>query len=617
MFGLADRFDKPAAYSPGPGHYEHRSAFGTKGSDDLTTQLVQKLYQLPNDPLNLTSISVRSTRSTHFDDSLAARVARLETSLNCNRTSACAPGRRRGGGPSGVLASSSTEFQSAQDAGFQRHSWLAGELSGDVFCFKSTNTPINIGPGSYSSMQSTAPEKVIPKSHNYLVQRSEEIARNRRDLWIQKRLHTGAAPSPFSMMNGDKSLSLSYTQFGNGGMSVQQVGGPLQMNPPMVTNVPQSASDQQPAVYPPPMGSGPQQPPMVYYSDPPANPLQLAGASKSSRTVDLHHARGDNMQLQAENYINKPSSEQQGVEQVQQQFQSTALQQPPPMINGVQIISGTQPAMSSSYVPGAGPPSTSGVSPVAVQQHLQHQQHQHPGVTQSHVPRTINYNDDHVSPHQSQNSQLQEDKNPFSAAHQAATAGYHGYGSVPEPMGSSSSGFHDHSAPTSRNQRQQLPTSRNQRQQLVRVDAYGRPISSSSSSNRNNPFQMHDDPQWIGSLVQQYHRGGSASSVVPAQQLQGYSYHPQQQPPVFTSPTSRAFDPPPRLVMSSTAAAPSAQPQSRPTSALQQLRIRQQQMQQLGPAAGSSYVGGTVHRGASVPNPQMQAYGQPQMQVAR
>eukprot|EP00392_Amoebophrya_sp_AT5.2_P013056 g13167.t1 len=62
MFGLADRFDKPTAYSPGPGHYESKSVFGTQGSSDLTTQLVQKLYQLPNDPLNLTSISVRSTR---------------------------------------------------------------------------------------------------------------------------------------------------------------------------------------------------------------------------------------------------------------------------------------------------------------------------------------------------------------------------------------------------------------------------------------------------------------------------------------------------------------------------------------------------------------------------
>ncbi|CAD7927489.1 unnamed protein product [Amoebophrya sp. A25] len=187
MFGLADRFNKGPGYSPGPGHYEAKSDFGTKGSSDLTTQLVQKLYNLPNDPLNLTSISVRSTRSTHFDDQLAARVARLETSLNCNRTGACAPGRKRGGGPSGVMANTASEFESANDAGFQRHSWLAGELAGDVFCYKSMNTPANIGPGSYCSPESTAPEKLGQRSHNYMVQRSEEIARNRRDLWIQRR----------------------------------------------------------------------------------------------------------------------------------------------------------------------------------------------------------------------------------------------------------------------------------------------------------------------------------------------------------------------------------------------------------------------------------------------
>lgn len=46
------------------------------------------------------------TPAAHFDDTLAARVARLETSLNCNRTPLCAPGRKRGGAPAAGVRSS-------------------------------------------------------------------------------------------------------------------------------------------------------------------------------------------------------------------------------------------------------------------------------------------------------------------------------------------------------------------------------------------------------------------------------------------------------------------------------------------------------------------------------
>lgn len=69
-----------------------------------------------------------------------------------------------------VLANTLAELENPSDGYLQRHSWLAGELCGETFCFKAANTPANVGPGSYCSPDSNAAEHARHyRSHNYLV----------------------------------------------------------------------------------------------------------------------------------------------------------------------------------------------------------------------------------------------------------------------------------------------------------------------------------------------------------------------------------------------------------------------------------------------------------------
>lgn len=210
MFGLGDRFEKSCtSYQPGPGAYNLDSVFKRQKPRDLTGQLVHTLEKSIHGGENLykdenfqnaafLSSSLNVSRTNQLDESLTARVVRLEHSLNANRTPLCAPGRRRGGAPApGVLSTSIHEVENVRDVDFQRHSWLAGELvqggSDGILCFKGSSTPAGVGPGSYSLAATETFRSgggrggsgvglgvkkgvVGGGSHNYLVQRSEEIS---------------------------------------------------------------------------------------------------------------------------------------------------------------------------------------------------------------------------------------------------------------------------------------------------------------------------------------------------------------------------------------------------------------------------------------------------------
>lgn len=114
----------------------------------------------------------------------------MESNLNSNRTPHCAPGRKKGGAPCpGVLTESRMEIATGSDKNLQRHSWLAGEVNGDVYCFKSTSTGEQVGPGTYNTEDSFAPEKPAHfKSHNYLVRKSQEVAKQRSEMWVQRKM---------------------------------------------------------------------------------------------------------------------------------------------------------------------------------------------------------------------------------------------------------------------------------------------------------------------------------------------------------------------------------------------------------------------------------------------
>ena len=64
---------------------------------------------------------------------------------------------------------------------------------GEAFCFKGHTTEEHLGPGSYNTPGSIANEKGVKKSHNYLIKKSEQIARYRNHMWLARKLKQSQA----------------------------------------------------------------------------------------------------------------------------------------------------------------------------------------------------------------------------------------------------------------------------------------------------------------------------------------------------------------------------------------------------------------------------------------
>eukprot|EP00392_Amoebophrya_sp_AT5.2_P013061 g13172.t1 len=213
--------------------------------------------------------------------------------------------------PSNWLRAASTE-QARRLGGARGGRFFERMHQGRQFCFKSTNTPANIGPGAYCSPESVAPERIPARSHNYLIQRSEEIARNRRDLWVQRRMQTmSSATFKGALMGSGLSRSAGFFGFpplgsvesgldrsgivgvgGEGGFA-QGGSGLSGQQPPhsgVATQLP-SASDgyDSGAVYPP-EGSGLRVGEQQHTSTGPNASMSLAGGGAGASTAGRNPA---------------------------------------------------------------------------------------------------------------------------------------------------------------------------------------------------------------------------------------------------------------------------------------------------------------------------------------